>query len=101
MVKILLMTIYTVNIFTIHESLLQSVIKILATIYQNKAKIIGKSGKFRFNFITCKVSYINRPIHRRCSIKIGVPKNFSNFTGKQLYQSLFFNKVAPKRHKIF
>ena len=47
MVKILLMTIYTVNIFTIHESLLQSVIKILATIYQNKAKIIGKSGKFR------------------------------------------------------
>ena len=47
MVKILLMAIYTVNIFTIHESLLQSVIKILATIYQNKAKIIEKSGKFR------------------------------------------------------
>ena len=45
MVKILLMTIYTVNIFTIHESLLQSVIK--SVIYQNKAKILGKSGKFR------------------------------------------------------
>ena len=29
--------------------------------------------------------------HRRCSIEKGVLKNFAKFTGKQLYQSLFFN----------
>ena len=28
---------------------------------------------------------------------IGVLKNFTNFTGKHLYQSLFFNKVAGQR----
>ena len=32
--------------------------------------------------------------HQRCSIKIGVLRNFTKFTGKQLYQSLLFNKVA-------
>ena len=31
---------------------------------------------------------------RRCSIKKYVLKNSSKFTGKQLSQSLFFNKVA-------
>ena len=35
-----------------------------------------------------------RSSHRRCSIKIDVLKNFANFTGKHLCQSLFFNKVA-------
>ena len=35
------------NIFTINESLLKNVIKILPTIYQNKAKIPGKMSEFR------------------------------------------------------
>ena len=34
---------------------------------------------------------------QRCSIKIDVLKNFAKFTGKHLYQSLFFNKVADLR----
>ena len=40
---------------------------------------------------------INRSNHRRCSIRNGVLRNFANFTGKYLYQSLFFNKVAGFR----
>ena len=35
-----------------------------------------------------------RSSYRRCSIKKGVPRNFTKFIGKQLCQSLFFNKVA-------
>ena len=38
-----------------------------------------------------------RSSHQRCSIKIGVPRNFTKFTGKHLCQSLFFNKVAGPR----
>ena len=32
--------------------------------------------------------------HRRCSVKEGVLRNFAKFIGKNLYQRLFFNKVA-------
>ena len=32
---------------------------------------------------------------RRCSVKKG--RNFARFTGKHLWQSLFFNKVAGLR----
>ena len=35
--------------------------------------------------------------HQRCSMKKGVLKNFVNFTGKHMCQSLFFNKVAGLR----
>ena len=35
--------------------------------------------------------------HQRRSIKIGVLKIFTKFTGKHLRQSLFFNKVAGLR----
>ena len=38
-----------------------------------------------------------RSSRRRCSIKKGVHKNFTKFTGKHLRQSLFFNKVAGLR----
>ena len=34
-----------------------------------------------------------RSSHKRCSVKIGVLKNFSNFTGKHLYWSLFLIKL--------
>ena len=33
----------------------------------------------------------------RCSVKIGVLRNFTKFTGKHLHQKLFFNKVAGLR----
>ena len=39
----------------------------------------------------------SRSSHRRCSIKIDVPKNFAKFSGKHLCQSLFFNKVTGLR----
>ena len=35
-----------------------------------------------------------RSSHRRYSIRKGVLRYFAKFTGKQLCQSLFFNKVA-------
>ena len=35
-----------------------------------------------------------RSSHRSCSVKIDVLKNLVKFTGKHLYQSLFFNKLA-------
>ena len=39
----------------------------------------------------------DRSSDHRCSIKIGILKNFSKFTRKHLCQSLFFNKVYLKR----
>ena len=42
-----------------------------------------------------KLSAANdRSSHQSCSIKKGVPRNFTKFTGKHLCQSLFFNKFA-------
>ena len=35
-----------------------------------------------------------RSSHWRCSVRKGVLGNFAKFTGKRLWQSLFFNKVA-------
>ena len=36
----------------------------------------------------------DRSSHQRCSVKKGVLRNFTKFTGKHLCQSLFFSKVA-------
>ena len=42
----------------------------------------------------------HRSSHRRCSVRKSVITNFEKkFTGKHLYQSLFFNKVAGLRQK--
>ena len=43
----------------------------------------------------------NRSSHQRCSIEIGVLKNFTKFTGKRLWQSLFL--ILKKRlwHRCF
>ena len=38
---------------------------------------------------------------RRCSLKKGILRNFAKFTGKQLCQSLFFNKVVGLRPANF
>ena len=42
-----------------------------------------------------------RSSHQRCSVKKGIPGNFTKFTGKHLYQSLFFNKVTDLRPVSF
>ena len=49
-----------------------------------------------FVALTTDVSKINknRTSHQRCSIKKGVLKNFVKFKGKDLCQSLFFDKVT-------
>ena len=39
----------------------------------------------------------HRGSHQRCSVEIGVLRNFVKFTGKHLSQRLFFNKVAGPR----
>ena len=45
-----------------------------------------------------KLNYtLNRSSHQGCSIKKGVLRNFTKFTGKRLCQSLSFNKVAGLR----
>ena len=44
--------------------------------------------------LNIKVFQINRSTHQRCSVKKGVLRNFTKFTGKRLCQSLFFNKVT-------
>ena len=36
----------------------------------------------------------DRRVARRCSERKGVLRNFANFTGKHLWKSLFFNKIA-------
>ena len=41
--------------------------------------------------------YYSEVVVRRCSIKRGVLRNFAEFTGKHLCQSLFFNKVVGIR----
>ena len=45
-------------------------------------------------FLVMNEKLMYRSSHQRCSIGIGVLKNFKKFTGKHLYQSLIFNKVA-------
>ena len=66
-------------------------------------------------FLTCLTKFwirlfyeLLRNSHQRCSIKIGVLKNYANFTRKHLYRSLFFSGLRPAvlikkrpRHKCF
>ena len=42
-----------------------------------------------------------RNSHQRCSLREGVLRNFAKFTGKHLYQNLFFNKVADPSLQIY
>ena len=46
MVKICIIIIKNVNIFTIHETIIEKVIAILPITYQNKTKISGKNWEF-------------------------------------------------------
>ena len=53
---------------------------------------------YKFVLVTCWL-YTSKRFYRKFffSIKISFLKTFAKFTGKHLYQSLFFNKVAPLR----
>ena len=55
---------------------------------------LGQIQKRKNNDTECRSS------HRRCSIEKSVLKNFAKITGKQLCQSLFFNKVTGLRTAI-
>ena len=48
------------------------------------------------------MDHSKRSSHRRCSVRKGVLKNFTKFTGKHLCQSLFFDKVqgSPRGHYL-
>ena len=63
-------------------------------------KEIPDLNSLNFFWIWTKISEILtvvRSSHQRCSVTKGVLRNFENFTGKNLCQSLFFNKVAGLR----
>ena len=51
-------------------------------------RIVSSSNYFFQNH------FLFRSSHQRCSMKKGVLRNFTKFTGKHLCQSLFFNKVT-------
>ena len=53
--------------------------------------IVDLSLVINLSLVICKN---NRSSHERYSVRKGVLRNFAKFTGKQLCQSLFFNKVA-------
>ena len=40
-------------------------------------------------------------VARRCSVKKGVLRNFAKFTGKHLFQGLFFNKVVGLSPQLY
>ena len=43
------------------------------------------------------VTHFLRSSHQRFSVRKSVPRNLAKFTGKHLYQSLSFNKLAGLR----
>ena len=50
------------------------------------------------NFFSDNLFFLlDRISERRCSVEKDVLRNFAKFTGKHLFQSLFFNKVASLR----
>ena len=40
-------------------------------------------------------------VSRRCSVKKDVLRNFAEFTGKHLFQGLFFNKVVGLSPQLY
>ena len=56
------------------------------------------SGKLRADHFLILIT--SRSSHRSCSVKKGVLRNFAKFRGKQLCQSLFFNKVFIKKETL-
>ena len=50
---------------------------------------------------TIKLIWALKAVVRRCFVKKGVLRNFAKFTGKHLYQILFFNKVAGLNNSLW
>ena len=48
-----------------------------------------------------KFLFLFRSSYRRCSVKKGVPRSFTKFSGKHLCQSHFFNNVAGLRPELY
>ena len=69
--------------------------------YQNVVKDIQRLKVFLLTSkheLVCVLPFTGRmSLHRRCSIKKVVRKNFAKFIGKHLCQSLSFNKIASLR----
>ena len=60
---------------------------------------IGLKLLTRLNLVS--VTLMNTNSHQRCSIIKSVLRNFAKITGKQLRQSLFFNKVAGLKFNFY
>ena len=52
--------------------------------------------KFLCNVISFRIFHLSEAATKRCSVRKVVLRNFAKFTGKHLWQSLFFNKVAQR-----
>ena len=60
------------------------------------SKIIKSAVEILLTWTPSKITWNNNHHQRRC-IEIGALKNFTKFTGKHQYNSLFFNSYRPKR----
>ena len=88
----ILLTNSTLTFKNVSKDKVSAIIKNLDTKKASKynvilTRILKKSSELLADFLY-------RNSHQRCSIKIGVLKNFAKSTGKHLRQGLFFNKVA-------
>ena len=54
-----------------------------------------------YNCVKITLTRVPEAVVLRCSVKIGVLRNFTKFTGKHLHQRLFFNKVAGLRLQLY
>ena len=76
--------------FTVNPSIITTLLK---------SKVIGKM--FAYCLFLClkerPLDRLYRSSHHEAFCWKGVLRNFAKFTGKQLYQSLLFNKVAGLR----
>ena len=68
----------------------------LSSSSNNEGLILDQSnGKIKLMLIyAVHLVLITEAAPQRCSVEKGVPRNFTEFTGKRLYQSLFFSKLA-------
>ena len=68
--------------------------------YLPKANVTEKSQNYE-HFFCCLSQQLISEAATEMFCKKGVLRNFAKFTGKQLCQRLFFNKVAGLRSIIF
>ena len=73
----------------------QFVIKKQATYKQIKTRVLSHVMQKRSDFE--KTQLLNSSVTFSSEAATGVLRNFANFTGKHLHESLFFNKVAGLR----